>query len=457
MAHRAHCEDQHHLGVLFDEPAAVVGLEPGAEEQLARAHPIEPFIDENLSANGERRRPSCEEVGQHQRVQDPAGTPFFLFAIAASLAAPVGSRPVEASAVAQEHPQGWELEVDVARRYVARVPAFATLVLCFAVVAAAACPVPSTAVPGGEEGEEGDGGDANGEGEGEAVGCLPDEDTGFPAPLGTRTASVGSLSTFDVAAWNLKRFGSTDESDPRQAEFVADVITSLDLDLVGVQEVENETRWNELLARLPEHDGILQPSSGRAEGFDQRTGFLYRCGRLTPGPAVQLFSGNFNFPRAPMQVEFRYADDDDVVDFLAIVVHFKAFEDSESNERRNAAFRLLEAYVDSIVNSASAPEKIVILGDFNERLESQNGQENWAPFLDGSKYVVHTQPLSDRGEASFVSSSGGLIDHIVTTRAFDDEVGVGTIVIPRVDQDVPNYRDDVSDHRPVALILRGLD
>lgn len=340
--------------------------------------------------------------------------------------------------------------------------------LALAVVSSfAGCPVPPPESDGGptREGEgdegEGDGGEEGegdaGEGEGEANSCLPDDDTGFPAPLDNRTAAVGSSSTFDVATWNLAHFGNPDEAGPRQTELAADIITSLDLDLIGVEEIENETAWNELLARLPEHEGILQPSSGSEDGFDQRTGFIYRCGPLTPGAVVQLFTGDFNFPRAPLQVAFHYEDGDDVADFLAIVVHFKAFEDFESNERRNEAFRRLEAYVDSVVNGAAGPQEVIILGDFNERLDDQNGRVNWQPFLDEAKYVVRTEPLVERGEASFISNSNAILDHIVTTRALDDEVGAGTIIIPRVDDTVPNYRNDVSDHRPVALVFRGLN
>ncbi len=331
--------------------------------------------------------------------------------------------------------------------------------LAFSVCFVVGCPVP----PPGDVTREGEGETAEGEGEGATEGegetftpsCLPDDNTGFPLPRDDRTDPVGSSSTFEIGAWNLAHFGNPDESGPRQTELAADIITSLALDLIAVEEIESETEFNELLKRLPEHEGVLGPSTGNDEGFDQRTGFIYRCGRLSPGPSISLFSGNFNFPRAPLQVQFHYDDGATAFDFIAIVVHLKAFSDPESDERRRQAFVLLQNYVDSVVNSGNAPDEVVVLGDFNERLDNTAGQRNWAPFLDTSKYVVRTQPLSDRGESSFISNSNAILDHIVTTRGFDDEVGAGTIVIPRVDDDVPNYRDDVSDHRPVALVLRG--
>jgi endonuclease/exonuclease/phosphatase family metal-dependent hydrolase len=112
--------------------------------------------------------------------------------------------------------------------------------------------------------------------------------------------------------------------------------------------------------------------------------------------------------------------------------------------------------VNSLVTSASGTDEVLILGDFNERLDTDGGAENWRPFLDESRYVVRSRPLATAGEASFLSSSNALIDHIVTTRAFDDEVGAGSASVVKLEQDILNYRDQISDHRPVTLIMRGV-
>ena len=325
--------------------------------------------------------------------------------------------------------------------------------LCCGVVAVvgAGCPVPPL---DGQSPREGEGEGESNEGEGEiGESCAFDDDTGFPAPLTTRTDRIGSAETFDVAAWNIRNFP---RSGSNTIATVADVITSLDLDLVSVEEIEDEASFNQLLARLPEHEGVLSTDS-YSDGSYQKLGFIYRCGRLTPTNVALIFTGDgFNFPRPPLQVQFRYDDGDRAFDFAAISVHFKAQGDADSIARRREAFLRLEAYVDSLVEGPAGPDEIVILGDFNERLDEPSGASNWRPFLDATKYVVRTQPLSDRGEVSFLSGTNAILDHIVTTRAFDEEVGAGTALIPRIDSDIANYRDDVSDHRPVALILRGL-
>jgi endonuclease/exonuclease/phosphatase family metal-dependent hydrolase len=320
----------------------------------------------------------------------------------------------------------------------------------FVVVVAAGCPVPQEG-----EGEAREGEGEGGEGEGEDLGCVVENDTGFAAPAVDVTARVGSAGTFDIGTWNLAHFGNTDESPVGEIGLAADVISSLDLDLIGVQEIESERAFQELVQRLPEHEGILQGPQSDEAGFDQRVGVVYRCTRLTARRSVEIFQGNFNFPRAPLQVDFTYHDDAEQFDFTAIVVHFKAFEDVESRVRRQEAFFLLQNYVDSLVNSASGNDNVVVLGDFNERLDEPNGAANWEPFLDTAKYTVHTEPLADRGDASFISNSNAILDHVVTTRAFDDEAGAATASIRRVDADIEDYRDLLSDHRPVTLIMRG--
>ena len=309
-----------------------------------------------------------------------------------------------------------------------------------------ACPTPPPTEGAGE-------GEGEGEGEGDPLvhSCTLDDDTGYSAPRADVTAAVGSPSTFDVGAWNVRNFPATSST----AATVADVITSLDLDVIALEEVANERAYDELLARLPAHEGVLSTHT-YSDGSYQKTAVLYRCGPLSPGTPALLFTGDGGaFPRPPLQVPFHYDDGRRVFDFTVIVVHFKADESADSSTRRAEAFTKLANYVDSYVASSAADE-VVILGDFNERLDEEPGATNWRPFLDTNKYVVRTQALSDRGEFSFLSASDALIDHIVTTRAFDDEVGAGAAVVPHIEFDVPNYRNNVSDHRPVVLVMRGL-
>src|SRR5690606_42157527 len=75
----------------------------------------------------------------------------------------------------------------------------------------------------------------------------------YEPPRTDLVAPVGSGATVDIATWNIENFPA-DESTP---SLVADLVASLDLDLIAVQEITSVVAFNELVARLPDHGGLL--------------------------------------------------------------------------------------------------------------------------------------------------------------------------------------------------------
>src|SRR5437868_4714656 len=61
-------------------------------------------------------------------------------------------------------------------------------------------------------------------------------DGGYPPPSTTATPAVGSAHSLDIAAWNIHNFPST----PASPELIADLVASLDLDVVAFEEVDSE-------------------------------------------------------------------------------------------------------------------------------------------------------------------------------------------------------------------------
>ena len=85
--------------------------------------------------------------------------------------------------------------------------------------------------------------------------AAPEADSGsdYPPARTDVVPSVGSSSTLDLATWNLENFPGF-SSTPQD---VADLIASLGLDLVAVQEIQSIAAVDELVARLPGYGGIL--------------------------------------------------------------------------------------------------------------------------------------------------------------------------------------------------------
>lgn len=259
-------------------------------------------------------------------------------------------------------------------------------------------------------------------------------------------APVGSATTLDVACWNLEWF----PKDSHTITMVADLITSLELDVVVVEEVASIAAWNDLVARLPAHDGVL--SSHRYSPTEyQKIGFLYRTDVVTVGEPELLFtSDSFGFPRPPMKLHVEVTGTG--LGFDAIGLHLKAGTAPEDGERRAAAMVTLERYVRAQVD-AGGEDELIVLGDYNEVLTNSSGQAVMGPMLEApDRYRFRSDGAAAAGEASFIPS-GKVIDHIVTTAGLAGELGETPAIIPRLDAQLQRYDAYVSDHLPVVLSI----
>jgi hypothetical protein len=125
--------------------------------------------------------------------------------------------------------------------------------------------------------------------------------------------------------------------------------------------------------------------------------------------------------------------------------HAKAFStQSDYNQRVNDAIAL-KAYTDSRVNQ----DNLIILGDYNDRINSSNYANATSPykiFLDDPNYTIVTKPLEDSGRTSFRSSS--MIDHITINANMNEYhfEGAANIENPIY---ISGYLNTTSDHYPV--------
>lgn len=294
---------------------------------------------------------------------------------------------------------------------------------------------------GGDSGSDADGGPAD----------TPDAGgTGYPDPRDDLVAAVGSAGSLDIATWNIENFPQT-AATPR---VVADLITSLDLDLVGVVEIADVDAFNELVARLPHHEAILS-SHTYGDGNYQKVGFIYRSDLMTVDGGALLFDDQgFDFPRPPLQIQVHV--DDGVhtpVDFLAIILHLKAGLAFEDRARRTDAMVTLEQHMRDVVDAGDEDE-IIVMGDFNEEIETETNRAVWAPFLDApADYTVRTETLSGDGGSFTYVPTERFYDHFITTAGLEPEMSPSAPVIIHLEQQLSSYLSSISDHVPVAVSM----
>jgi endonuclease/exonuclease/phosphatase family metal-dependent hydrolase len=270
----------------------------------------------------------------------------------------------------------------------------------------------------------------------------------YAPPRTDVVAAVGSPATLEIATWNIENFPA-DAGTPR---YVAELIASLDLDVIVVQEIADEAAWRELLDRLREHEGVLSSHTYGATSY-QKIGVIYRAGLVTVGAPRLLFPTDpYAFPRPPLSVSV--ASDDGVHPGrrLALIgVHQKAGVSTEDGERRRAAIEALDAHLRAQVDGGGEDD-VILAGDYNEIVTTAGGQANLAPILGApDRYTLRTRPNADGGEISFVPS-GRLLDHLTTTAAHAAELAGARVVIPRLHATYSGYLAHVSDHLPVILV-----
>ena len=278
--------------------------------------------------------------------------------------------------------------------------------------------------------------------------ALPDAMGTYPPPRTDVFARIGGPDTVELAAWNLENFPARGNTPAR----VADLITSLDLDVIVVEEIASDTAWKELMARLPEHEGVLSEHRYTPTDY-QKIGVIYRTAMVTPSSVELLFTSNtYQFPRPPLSVQLAIDDGMHAPLSLRVIgIHLKAGVSSEDGDRRREALAALDVHVRDRI-AAGGEDEIVIAGDYNEVLNTATGQTNFAALLGAPElYTVHTKPASDNGEITFVPSSR-MLDHITSTAALADDAAGGRLVIPRL-QTLPGYLSEVSDHLPVVLVM----
>jgi len=262
----------------------------------------------------------------------------------------------------------------------------------------------------------------------------------------------GSDSTFDILTWNVHEFPGTGF---RTIDTLAILIQNLDIDMVAFQEIADTNAFYDLLTRLPEWDGFFAPFDYSDYPY-LKTAVIWRTDRASVTYVEQLFMGyQFQFPRPPIHVLGNVSFGQYQFDFHLIDLHLKAGSTEEDQQRRQAGILMLKAYLDNTIPGAPDQDWIVV-GDWNDELEDPQGDNVFWPLLiDSLDYRFLTLPLAGNPYWASYPSYNSLIDHLMISTQANDEYGSGNTITLRLDDEYSNYRNRISDHRPVMSQFLG--
>ncbi|WP_434384208.1 putative Ig domain-containing protein [Melittangium boletus] len=271
-----------------------------------------------------------------------------------------------------------------------------------------------------------------------------------------------------VVNWNIEWFGHPSEGPTNEALQLANVrqvIKTTDADIWGLQEVVDTAHFNSLKQQLPGYDGFLSndPSvpSGTYYYYDElapKLALLFRSDvvRVLERKLI-LTQRSYDFgSRPPLQVKLRITRDGKATELTVIVLHMKAFADSESYNRRKSAAVALKSHLDALPPTTP----VLVLGDWNDDVDvsilrdTSTGSYQPTPYQnfvqDSADYTFLTRPLSLARQTSTVKASNTeFIDHQLATRALATSYVNNSAQVLHPEAYIDRYGVTTTDHYPI--------
>lgn len=237
------------------------------------------------------------------------------------------------------------------------------------------------------------------------------------------------------------RIARTEEDYKR----IAEVIESLQFDILGIQEIENSTAVQKVLKYLPGYQFILCEDANNK----QNVGFIYHKGieinnsmiyrntviekdRTRPAMILSAKKGNF--------------------DFIIMVVHLKStsrYDDTkekreESYNIRTEQSRVISLWADSVLRF-SKEQDIIIVGDFNDTpVRKKNNTLYW--LSENPNLVFLTDSLKSCKYRTWY-----VIDHIVVSKSALNRYQKNSLFIFNLyDSYGSQIAETISDHCPIT-------
>lgn len=261
--------------------------------------------------------------------------------------------------------------------------------------------------------------------------------------------SHGSPDKITIGTFNMEWLGNgkNDKIGRTESDYkhIAEIISNTEVDLLGIQEIEDDRAIKHILKYLPDYDfyigkhghsqnlGILYKNDIEITQISEYIPLIVENGRTRPGLMFQAKKGNFQWEM--------------------MVVHFKSTSQYEntaqkvedSRELRLKQSTRLSYWVDSVLSSGKESD-IIIVGDFND-----------SPLR---KEFNSLEPLSTNNHIKFLTDSlkgckyrnWYVIDQIIVSQSALKRVINNSLRIYDIYSTTPkNQLEKISDHCPIIV------
>lgn len=282
-----------------------------------------------------------------------------------------------------------------------------------------------------------DGGNTGGNTGGGTTDCTISSFTPVPGKYASCFPLMGD-ETFDIVTWNIEQFPKSGNTIP----LVAEIIQSLNADIIALQEINSASAFNTLKGLLPGWDGFIPKQNNSLQ-----VGYLYKTAEISISGTQELFTDDASsFPRPAYVTTATHVSGKSIT---LINLHLKCCDDGNSIERRRTASQKLKNHIDTNLSSAS----VVVLGDFNEDITEPEGNGVFNNFKEDSnnyRFANMNIAMCSSENWSYPSWPSHLDHILITNELFSLVEDVRTLKVNACES---QYYSTVSDHRPVMLRL----
>jgi endonuclease/exonuclease/phosphatase family metal-dependent hydrolase len=268
----------------------------------------------------------------------------------------------------------------------------------------------------------------------------PDSGTNFDQCI-----SPGNSTSFEIVTLNLQGFP---KAGYQSVMIVRDLINRINPDVIALQEMTTETDFLNLLDELKGWDGRFYP----VYNSEWNLAYLFKTSEVSIDDSKTrlILTGDFDaFPRAPFEIYVRHKTLN--ISTYLINLHLKCCGGADNEARRRDASVKLDNYI----KTTRPSDPVIILGDYNDIISGESSATNvFYNLVSATQEYRFTDMQIAKGSLLWWSypSWPSHIDHILVTNELFSRID--TTIVLKPDPCYPGYFDNISDHRPVEMILR---
>ena len=260
------------------------------------------------------------------------------------------------------------------------------------------------------------------------------------------TNSEINPDNLNIMTWNIETFPKTNQT----IGYVTQIINALDVDIIALQEITNQSDLIELASSLNGNWGYSFYSN-------DSWGLAYLINTdnisIIQNPYSILQQYDYEFAgRPPYVLEFNYNNQD----IILMNIHFKCCDGSEQR-RADASY-----YLDDYISNNLYNDNVIVAGDFNDSLiDDENVFDVFLNKPQEYTFADYSMAQQDNNAWSYWSypTHPSHIDHIlISNELFDEyqneESACNTLLVDENFSNYTSYDTGVSDHRPVMISLK---